>query len=121
MEVRTVGDELVQRFGVSEDKVNKLVNLCEQAVVFSCAQIMSLPQDEASQMQAASGLDTQEWASLCICLGSVSSPHTFGPDPVVSALEGDAVASAQSLADPPPKDDWLYFIPNDKKSPKLRF
>ena len=72
-------------------------------------------------MQAASGLDAQEWASLRICLGSVSSPHTFGPDPVVSALEGDAVASAQSLADPPPKDDWLYFIQNDKKSPKLRF
>jgi hypothetical protein len=105
MEARTVGDELVQRFGVSEDKVNKLVDLCNQAEKKTAAHIMSLPQGEASLMQAESGLDAHEWASLCVCLGSVSSPHTFGPDPVASALLGgaDAPAPAQNLVEPLPK------------------
>ena len=43
MEARTFGDELVQRFGVSEDKVNKLVDLCNQAEKKTAAHIMSLP------------------------------------------------------------------------------
>ena len=106
-EARAIGDELVQCFGVSEDKVNKLVELFCDDEKTTAARVMSLPQGEASQMQAASGLDAQEWSSLCICLGSVSSPHTFGPDPVASALPGDAGASPQSLEDATPKDEQV--------------
>ena len=104
-EARAIGDELVQCFGVSEDKVNKLVDLFRDADYPTAARAMPLTRGEADQIQKASGLDAQEWASLCICLGSVSSPHTFGPTPVASTLLGGVFP--QSLEDPPPKDELV--------------
>lgn len=108
-EARAIGDELAQCFGVSEDKVNRLVELFGDDDLTTAARVMSLDQMEASQMQAASGLDAQEWASLCICLGSVSSPHTFHPSTLVApALPGvGADGYPQSLEDPLPKEEQV--------------
>lgn len=108
-EARAIGDELAQCFGVSEDKVNRLVKLFVDDDLTTAARVMSLDQMVASQMQAASGLDAQEWASLCICLGSVSSPHTFDL-PTLAAVPALSAAEGYQLLlqdDPPLKDEQV--------------
>ena len=94
LDVRAIGAELVERFCVPQDKVDELVKCCNQTEATTAARIMALPQSEATALSAASGFGTQEWSSLCICLGSASKPHTFAPDPDI-CLEPDAPLADQ--------------------------